>query len=370
MATLSAYTSVFEAVARDYPLRACLTQLAQFCDEIVAVDAGSRDGTWETLTCLARELPQLRIERRTIDFEDPRWALALDGGLKAEARSLCRGDFCWQADLDEIPADDAGPMIRALIDRADHAWPDRWHLIAPIFVEYWGALERVRIDIPVCFPRLSYNHPEITHGVSRPWRRFDAEGRLHAALHRSDSCEYVHRVSFEPLPVIALMPPELEELRLRSTMPQSPGHNRDQQRGRDQKHGPDQKHGRSEEIEAALAKSRYQIALNEALEQYPSVFHLSWLDIERKLQHYRAHWPAFHASLFDAASERSTPSLFDQPWDTVSDDDLARKAQQIAHEGPRILHGKSPPVGNCVRVGKPPPRCAHEWIEARLEKTA
>ena len=352
MATLSAYTTAFEAITREYPLRECLTQLASFCDEVVVVDAGSTDGTWDMLGVLARELPQLRIERRAVGFDDPRWALALDGGLKAEARALCSGEFCWQADLDEIPADDAGPMLRALIDEASRVWPDEWHLVAPVFVEYWGSLERARIDVPACFPRLSHNHRDITHGVSRPWRRFDARGRLCAALHKSDSCEYVHRVSYEALPLVSLLPPELDQLRQRAAFAPT---------GRGDEPA-------AEELDAALARSRYQVAFNEVIERTATVFHLSWLDIERKLRHYREHWPAFHASLFDAAAERSTPSLFDKPWCDVGDAELECKAAEVAKEGPRVLHGESPGIGQCIRIGKAPPRCAHAWIEARIRE--
>lgn len=331
---LSGYTTSFDAIARDYPILQCVQQLLEFCDEVVVVDAGSRDGTRELLSRHCEREPRLRLFDRPVDFDHPRWALAIDGKLKAFARDQCRGSFCFQADLDEIVADDAGATIRSLCDH----WPDDEVVLAFPFVEYWGSVHAVRADIPTCFPRLSRNLEWITHDVPLRARRFDRDGELHVAPYESDSCEYVHRVSYEPLRVVPLVDPTLDALRQAAT-------------------------------DSALERSRWQIEFNRLIERIPTVFHLSWLDVERKLSHYRDHWPRFHASLFDVDVSDCPPAPGGRAWAELDDEELRLAAARFVAEGPRVLHGAARP-GPTIRVGKLPPRVVWDWIEARSKAEA
>jgi glycosyltransferase involved in cell wall biosynthesis len=338
-AFLSGYATSFQALERDYPLVECVRALRAFCDEVVVADGGSTDGTWRVLEQLAASDPAIRPYRDPVDRTRPRWALALDGGLKARARARCRGAWCWQADLDELPADGAGPRLRALAAGLDPAVL----VVGVPFVEYWGALERVRADIRPVFPRLSRNEPWLTHGVPLPHRRFDRDGELHAAPYRSDSCDYVDARSWEAVPVTPLFPAALENWR-RAAQPDAPG----------------------DDVDRALARSRYQFGFNELLEKVPAVFHVSWLNVERKLRHYREHWPRFHASLFDEPEDAARSPIGGKPWRELSDAELERAAARLRADGPRVLHGEQPP-GPVIRVGQPPPAILEPWLLRNLE---
>lgn len=326
---LSGYSACWNAFARDYPLVPCVEQLLSFCDEVVVADGGSQDGSYEFLQVWAARDARLRVTERPVDPQHPRWALDADGRLKAHARAQCRGDFCFQADLDEIAADDAGPLIRQLCATWPQGRAGDEIVVALPFVEYWGSLYQVRADIPVNFPRLSRNAPTITHDVPRRARRFDSNGDLCIALYASDSCDYVHRDSYEALRVVPLWSSDRESRR------------------RD-----------------PLQRSEWQIDFNTAIEELPTIFHLSWLDIERKLRHYRDHWPAFHASLYDVERADCPPAPDGRAWKDLSDEDVRAAAAIFAEEGPRIMHGKGE-VGPTIRVGKAPPRVAWDWIAAR-----
>jgi hypothetical protein len=322
---LSGYTTSWQALARDYPLLECVQALLGFCDEVVVVDAGSTDGTWQALVELRSVQPRLRLLQEPVDFAQPRWALALDGGLKARARALCQGRFCWQADLDEIPADDAGGKIRRL---AQELSPEVLVVAVP-FVDYWGDVTAVRADIDAAFPRLSRNLAYVTHGVPRPSRRFDRRGELYAAPYESDSCNYIDARTLDPLPIRSLLPAGLAALR-------------------------------------QVDLEQYQLGFNRLLEVAPCVFHVSWLAIERKLRHYREHWPAFHASLFDKPEDAVTSPLLGKPWAEASDEELLQLAERLRREGPRILHGVRP-AGPVIRCGKLPPVALEPWILRNLE---
>ena len=50
---ISAYLTTWNARSSGHPLAAAIESLLGFCTEVVIVDGGSRDGTWEELCLLA-----------------------------------------------------------------------------------------------------------------------------------------------------------------------------------------------------------------------------------------------------------------------------------------------------------------------------
>mgnify|MGYP003661552119 FL=1 len=47
--TISGYTTTLNCKRHEYPWTESIDSLLGFCDEVVVVDGGSTDGTWETL---------------------------------------------------------------------------------------------------------------------------------------------------------------------------------------------------------------------------------------------------------------------------------------------------------------------------------
>ena len=52
---LSGYTTTKDCVSQNYPWKQTIQSLLGFCDEVVVVDGGSKDGTWEELQELASQ---------------------------------------------------------------------------------------------------------------------------------------------------------------------------------------------------------------------------------------------------------------------------------------------------------------------------
>ena len=112
--TISGYTTTKDCVEQDYPFQECIESMLGFCDEVVVVDGGSTDGTWEKLEELAEKDKRLIVHQQKRDWTAPRFAV-FDGMQKALARSLCTSDFCWQMDSDEIVHEDDYDTIKKIV---------------------------------------------------------------------------------------------------------------------------------------------------------------------------------------------------------------------------------------------------------------
>jgi hypothetical protein len=196
---ISGYATTYNCIEMDYPYLAALDSLAAFCDEICVADAGSRDGTVESVRA---RFPHVRLEVHPVDFDDPRWAVRIDGELKARARAMCSGDVLWQADTDELLHPDDVPAARAACRRALH---ERRLLALPV-VELWGDLDTIRLDVGAK-PRVSPNFAGITHGVPAGLRETDGGGRIYPRPFVSDTCDYVDARSGRALPFLLVDTP-------------------------------------------------------------------------------------------------------------------------------------------------------------------
>ena len=103
--SLSGYTTTLNCIDQDYPFEESISSLLGFCDEVIVVDGGSTDGTWEKLKDLAQNNENMKVHQQPRDWESRRFAV-FDGLQKALARSLCTMDYCWQQDVDEIVHED------------------------------------------------------------------------------------------------------------------------------------------------------------------------------------------------------------------------------------------------------------------------
>jgi len=141
-ATLSGYTTTHNCFKQEYPFIQSITSLLGFCEEVVVVDGGSTDGTWEKLEELASQTERLVIHQEARDWDHPRFAV-FDGLQKAKARSLCTQEFCWQQDSDEIVHESDYDKIRGMAAE----FPNSAQIICLPVIEYWGGPDKVRMDI-------------------------------------------------------------------------------------------------------------------------------------------------------------------------------------------------------------------------------
>lgn len=305
--SLSGYTTTRNCIEQQYPFRECVASLLEFCDQVVVVDATSTDGTWEELQEWSQREPKLLIHREELDWESSRFAV-FDGQLKAKARSLCTGEFCWQQDADEVLPSGDGQKVHDLIQRMPREVP----LACTPVVEYWGSKNKVRMDVNPWKWRLSRNIPGLTHGIPGQLRRYDEEGRLYSTP-GTDGCDYVWEESGERVPFVNFYTEESHAARMAAL------------------------HG---DIEAYDDYAKW---FTNVVAMLPTVRHHSWLDIERKIKTYRGYWQRHWESLYNIRQEDTVENnmFFDKPWSEVTDEEIKELAIRLASEtGGHIFHSK------------------------------
>jgi len=305
--TISGYTTTMDCVRHRYPWRQSIGSLLGFCDEVVVVDGGSTDGTWKELQEMASGDPRIHVHQVVRDWSENRFAV-FDGAQKAEARSRCTGDYCWQQDADEVVhEDDYQKIIRTAITFPKHA-----NLMSLPVIEYWGGHKKVRMDINPWKWRFSRNLSYITHGIPKHLRQQDKDGKLYAAP-GTDGCDYIHAETFDLIPHLNFYTDDIHACRM-SAM------------------SGDEK-----------AYELYGTWFTNLTNTLPGVHHYSWYDLDRKIKTYRDYWSKHWQSLYDIEQE-DTPEnnmFFDAAWADVTDEDILKLSARLRDEmGGWIFHNK------------------------------
>jgi hypothetical protein len=303
--TISGYITTLNCNLHNYPWRRSIVSLLGFCDEVVVVDGGSTDGTWEELEKWSQEESRLKPHKNERDWDHPRFAV-YDGDQKAVARSLCTSMFCWQQDADEYVRPEDYEKIHRL---ATH-FPAEIDVVSLPVVEFWGSEEKVRMDVTPWKWRISKNKEHITHGIPAPFRKYDEDGHLYSSL-GTDGCDYIHNESGEPLPHASFYPQQAHELRMQALSGDS------------------------------TALENYQQWFQRNVDMLPAVLHYSWIDLERKIRTYRDYWQKHWESLYDIKQEDTAENnmFFQKPWSEVTDDDITALSNRLAREtGGHVFH--------------------------------
>ena len=312
--TISGYTTTYNCIKQNYPFIESIKSMLGFCNEVCIVDGGSTDGTLEILNDLITNDSRIKVKVVERDWSHPRFAV-YDGLQKAEARSLCTGDFCWQMDSDEIVHENDYQKITNLLKK----FPKGVNLLALPVVEYWGSIDKVRVDVNPWKWRLSRNNKNITHGIPKHHRKEDEQGRLYSA--GSDGCDYIFTDSFESVPFISFYTKEADSAR---------------------------QHALLGDINALNA---YKIWLNAAVESLPGVHHYSWFDIERKIYTYKNYWSKHWTSLFNQTQDDTAENnkFFGRKWSEITDQEIKNLALKMKNElGGWVFH-------NLIDFSKPTP---------------
>lgn len=293
---ISAYTTSRNIVSMSYPFRESLDSMLSFADEVVVFDTS--DETDTTLTLLremALSRPKLKIYHASWDWTVPNFGV-LDGLAKARARSLCTGDFLFQADLDELIHEDQSSLIEPLTRSTD--WNKGEILNLPV-IEFWGSSGKVRLDVNLWKWRLSVNNPDITHGIPQHLRKHE-DGLLYAN-HGTDGCDYVSIRTGNPVRSQNVVPQFMNEARF------------------------------------YLSKNNHKTGLemiktqvDQLTKEFPTVFHYSWWDIENKIRQYHKFWTGFWPSLYnETREERSNPFFPGLVWAEVSEQMIKTRAKEL-----------------------------------------
>ena len=305
--TISGYTTSYNCIKQNYPFVKCIESMLRFCDEVCVVDGGSTDGTWELLKDLSSKNNKVKLKQVPRDWSHPRHAV-FDGAQKAESRSMCTGDFCWQMDSDEIVHEDDAQKIIDLCKKI----PPKVEVVSLPVIEYWGGPEKVRCDIQPWKWRLSRNLPHITHGIPSDLRRIDSNGDLCAA-EGTDGCDMIRKDTGERIPHVTFHTQDSEAMRQAAC------------------------NGNQE------ALRQYESWFNAVIKSLPGVHHYSWYDIPRKMRLYRDYWTRHWNSLYNKSLEDTVESnmMFDLPWSQVTDEMIEKRAQDIKEKtGGWIWHRK------------------------------
>ena len=305
--TISGYLTTFDCKRHEYPWTDAIDSLLGFCDEVVVVDGGSTDGTWEILESWAGDEPRLKIHKEKRDWNEKRFAV-FDGVQKALARSLCTMDMCWQQDADEIVEDHDYKKIHTVAKN----FPMQVDLVSLPVIEYWGSKEKVRMDVNPWKWRLSRNKPHITHGIPKPLRKYDDDGTLYASP-GTDGCDYIDAETGQVIPHASFYNGEIHAARIAAL----------------------QGNKKAYEVYADWFKRNVAVL--------PGVRHYSWFDLGRKIRTYRDYWSKHWQSLYDIEQEDTSENnmFFDKPWSDVTNEDIDTLAKRLATEtGGHVFHSK------------------------------
>jgi glycosyltransferase involved in cell wall biosynthesis len=323
--TVSGYTTVRNVESQGYPWRKSIKSLLQFCDEVIVVDAGSDDGSFEELQEWSKEDERIKLHQKNLDTQDERFAVKVDGLLKAHARSLCQSDWCWQQDIDEVVHESDAPKIKSLAANL----PKALHLLALPVIEYWGDKGKVRVDVNPWKWRLSRNLSHITHGVPKELRMYDENGEMYAAQ-GTDSCDYIDDETGERIPFSSFYTQDVHNARIAALS------------------------GSEDHLKA------YESWFNSVVDQIPGVHHYSWYNLEQKITNYKNYWSRFWQSMYGKTQEDTAENnmFFNKPWSEVSDDDIQQLALDLESKmGGWIFHQKvnfnQPTPSMKVQVSEP-----------------
>ncbi len=305
--TLSGYTTTLDCNKGGYPWVQSIKSMLGFCDEVVVVDGGSTDGTYEQLLAMAAEEPRLKISLIKRDWDHPRFAV-FDGAQKASARRLCTMQYCWQQDADELVHENDYEKIRRLLT----VFPQEVDLVSLPVVEFWGSQGKTRMDVTPWKWRVSRNKPEITHGIPSHFQTHDEDGYLHA-LPGTDGCDYIHKDTNELIPHASFYIEDAHNLRMMALNNNADAH------------------------------EKYKEWFAKNIEMLPTAYHYSWYDLERKIKTYRDYWSQHWQSLYNIPQE-DTPEnnmFFDKSWSKVTNKDIKRLAKQLGDKmGGWVFHEK------------------------------
>jgi len=274
---VSGYTTTYNCKSAGIPFKYSILSALDFCSEVVVVDGGSADGTWEELQQLSEQYPQqIVLEHKDWDFTEP----GIDGQMKAFSRMLCNNEILWQFDADEIMHEDDIPKIKKLAYQLSCS-RDVNILSLPV-VELWGDAYHATARRHCWKWRMSKNNVNITHGIPDFDKETDSETGVVFSKGMSDGCFPVDTMTGKMIQDHNFYDPSYDDVRL-------------------------------------YDPKGYEKIVNNMVDKHPSVWHTSWMDLENKVAQFRNFWSKQWSSLYrKPAVNRFWP---DKPVDYIPSDE-------------------------------------------------
>lgn len=336
--TISGYTTVLNCIEQNYPFIESITSLFGFCDEVVVLDCGSTDGTFEKIKDHFKNENKLKLKQYKFDYSEPRWSL-IDGRSKAMTRTFCEGDFCWQQDIDEVVHEDDYKKIKNLVK----LFPKGIDMLALPVIEFFGK-NKTRSDIHCWKTRMTKNAHYITHGIRKECRQFDKEGNLYSIPYADDGCSYIHLNTYEAINWATFYTQDIDDLRRK-------GQNGD-----------------------LNFLKQYENWYNQAINELPCIFHYSWFSLKDKMMRYKTNsekgykWQQSWENLFNFPEgdlEQNNMFFPGRKWSSITEEEINERAKEIENKlGGFVAHqpidlNKNVPHIQCNRNH---PGVMKDWI--------
>lgn len=313
---ISGYTTTWNCIKEDFPFKESIVSALSFASEVVVVDGGSTDGTYEALLELQKQWgdDKIQVYQNEWDINEP----GQDGLMKAYSRALCQHPFLVQFDVDEVFSEDDSEKWKNLTKR----FPKQADILHLPVVEYWGPKGEATDRRHIWKWRMSRNKPEITHGINKFARLTDEKtGRVYAKEGMSDGCEYVNCIDYSPLPHVGFYTAEIEDIR-----------------------------NKEPEKFAAIA--------NEVYTKLPSVYHYSWFNLPRKIKQLKkgGTWDMLWSGLYQKPTMERFPGVETEEQVLAK----ARELYELGGEPSDQIKGK-------FKVFKMHPAIMKDWIKRNSE---
>lgn len=158
------------------------------------------------------------------------------------------------------------------------------------------------------------------------------------------NCDYISKSTGKLLPVMGFMTSDVDTLRLMS-------------------------------LKNPKLIHSYQKWFNNAVDQFPGVFHYSWFSIERKIKQYREFWTSFWKAMYgpDSAQNKDPDwnPFFEVPWSQITNQMIKEKAIELETlTGGHIFHSRwSGLITPHVTIYRDHPKVIQEWIKSHVRTT-
>ena len=328
---ISAYGIILNGFEQELPFEAAIDSHLDLADEVVILDGGSKDGTWEHLGRKYGDNPKVKLLQSEWDFSEP----TMFGIQKTIARRAATGEWLWQFDMDEVIHEKDIPKVRELID----ANPGESMFTFGCLTFYDGEdCMEITGENPVKW-RLTRNHDWLGHGVVDWARKYTEDGRLYMDKRESDACEYIREEDGK-----------IASSLVKDNLVLNPGvvHYRDRIKSEWEK---------SKKIDD---KGQYQYFLNDMAKSTLCVYHYSWINLERKIRRQTPFWDRMWLNYSgDGAPQTTSRWVKDKQKGDVTEEDLDRVIQEFREKPIVAFHDITHPkyIQEWLSENSPGRRC-------------